>query len=587
MSETMCYADNFSQSFGEQQECLEFLREREENASWRSIPTREVRFEAIDESSTSGKVLCNWYRLMGKEGILQDTMANTQLLLRAEDALYPVRSCALATILSRARISGHALSKVSKPVLAQILNHCVSVASGKALLRLSDEKVSAMHGGDESEYAVLEIPELFQAVTDQLETDFGSCRFISGHYEHAMMTAIWSFPNNQELMEACEETARKHGIHAGQFVPALRFSTSDVGISGANLYPMLMEEKSGRSITLGSALCLEHSNLDFCAFACLFGNSEGDFLMREIGRDLEEEEMTILELTHFWQDFVAANVEPPYTESGDLVLESIRRYQGKADPSLPKITLASSEVQRLEQFLKLREEKDGLEYGDDFLFLSAGQADEAAQLVLNTYQEAISRQNLLDVQILAPFRSRGECSVKRLNEEIQKLINPPDPHKKEIKYGAQVFRELDKVIQTKNREAVSNGDVGLIVSITQDEEEGNILRVLFSDERAVDYTVEELSQLELAYATTIHKSQGSEYHTVIIPILKNQYIMLRRNLIYTAVSRAKRQVVLVGQKQALYIAIDKNDIDQRNTLLADRIVSYYQQMNAGKRKNSA
>lgn len=231
--------------------------------------------------------------------------------------------------------------------------------------------------------------------------------------------------------------------------------------------------------------------------------------------------------------------------------------------------------------------KDALEYGDDFLFLSAGQADEAAQLVLNTYQEAISRQNLLDVQILAPFRSRGECSVKRLNEEIQKLINPPDPHKKEIKYGAQVFRELDKVIQTKNREAVSNGDVGLIVSITQDEEEGSILRVLFSDERAVDYTTEELSQLELAYATTIHKSQGSEYHTVIIPILKDQYIMLRRNLIYTAVSRAKRQVVLVGQKQALYIAIDKNDIDQRNTLLADRIVSYYRQMNAGKRKNSA
>ena len=231
--------------------------------------------------------------------------------------------------------------------------------------------------------------------------------------------------------------------------------------------------------------------------------------------------------------------------------------------------------------------KDALEYGDDFLFLSAGQAAEAAQLVLNTYQEAISRQNLLDVQILAPFRSRGECSVKRLNEEIQKLINPPDPHKKEIKYGAQVFRELDKVIQTKNREAVSNGDVGLIVSITQDEEEGSILRVLFSDERAVDYTTEELSQLELAYATTIHKSQGSEYHTVIIPILKDQYIMLRRNLIYTAVSRAKRQVVLVGQKQALYIAIERNDIDQRNTLLADRIVSYYRQMNAGKRKNSA
>lgn len=102
-----------------------------------------------------------------------------------------------------------------------------------------------------------------------------------------------------------------------------------------------------------------------------------------------------------------------------------------------------------------------------------------------------------------------------------------------------------------------------------------------------DLEEEEMTILELAYATTIHKSQGSEYHTVIIPILKDQYIMLCRNLIYTAVSRAKRQVILVGQKQALHIAIDKNDIDQRNTLLADRIVSYYRQMSAGERKNSA
>ncbi len=198
-------------------------------------------------------------------------------------------------------------------------------------------------------------------------------------------------------------------------------------------------------------------------------------------------------------------------------------------------------------------DKDSLAYGEDFRFLPAEQADEAAQIVLAVYQEAVTYQNLLEVQILAPFRSRGECSVKRLNEEIQKRINPPDPCKKELKYGAQVFRELDKVIQTKNREAVSNGDVGLIVSITQDEEEGDTVRVLFSDERAVDYSAEELSQLELAYATTIHKSQGSEYHTVIIPILKDQYIMLRRNLLYTAVSRAKQQVSLVGQKQALWI----------------------------------
>lgn len=260
MSETMCYADGFSASFQGQQECLRFLREREENASWHSLPTKEVRFEAIDEGSASGRVLYDWYRLQGKEGVILDTMENTRLLLKMKDQVYPVRSCAIATILSRARISGHALSKVKKDVLARILNYCVSVASGNALLRLSDEKISAMHGGDESEYAILAMPQLFEAITEQLDHDFISYHFMGGHYEHAMVTAVWSFPDNGELLEAYEETAKELGVSIGNYVPAVRFSSSDVGISGANLYPMLLDEASGRGIALGSALCLEHSN---------------------------------------------------------------------------------------------------------------------------------------------------------------------------------------------------------------------------------------------------------------------------------------------------------------------------------------
>lgn len=260
MSETMCYADGFSASFQGQQECLRFLREREENASWHSLPTKEVRFEAIDEGSASGRVLYDWYRLQGKEGVILDTMENTRLLLKMKDQVYPVRSCAIATILSRARISGHALSKVKKDVLARILNYCVSVASGNALLRLSDEKISAMHGGDESEYAILAMPQLFEAITEQLDHDFTSYHFMGGHYEHAMVTAVWSFPDNGELTDAYEETAKELGVSIGNYVPAVRFSSSDVGISGANLYPMLLDEASGRSIALGSALCLEHSN---------------------------------------------------------------------------------------------------------------------------------------------------------------------------------------------------------------------------------------------------------------------------------------------------------------------------------------
>ena len=222
--------------------------------------------------------------------------------------------------------------------------------------------------------------------------------------------------------------------------------------------------------------------------------------------------------------------------------------------------------------------KSELEFGPDFIFVPAEDAGAAARLVLNAYREIIVQQDFLNVQILAPFRTRGECSVGKLNEAIRQTVNPPDPLKKEIKCGSQVFRELDKVIQTKNRDAVSNGDLGLIANIFQDDDGNQMAKVLFTDARTVDYPAEELSQLELAYATTIHKSQGSEFDTVIIPILKEQYIMLRRNLIYTAVSRAKRKVILIGQKQALYMAVARNDIDRRNTLLADRIVSYHRQM---------
>ena len=224
--------------------------------------------------------------------------------------------------------------------------------------------------------------------------------------------------------------------------------------------------------------------------------------------------------------------------------------------------------------------KGDLIFGEDFSFENAQDAPEAARMVVEAYRKAIEGTDLFNVQILAPFRSRGECSVVKLNEVIQSIINPPDPLKKEIKVGTLVLREMDKVLQTKNRAEVSNGDLGLIASIKKDEDGEDVVNVVFTDARMVSYSMDQLSQLELAYATTIHKSQGSEFSTVIIPILREQYIMLRRNLLYTAVSRAKRKVQLIGQKQALYMAIDRNDADRRNTLLADRIVSYHRQAQA-------
>lgn len=252
-----CYADDFERSFNEPGEQLTFLKEREQHAYWQRIPTNQVEFQAIDDSIT-GQVIRQSYIDAGKGGILEDTMQHTQLLLKAQDRVYPVRSCAVTTILSRARISGPALGKVQKNVLARILNACVKVASGQALLRFSDEKVSAMHGGDESEYSVLEAPALFEAVMEELNSNFEECEYSGGHFDHSLISAVWSFPKNLELIDTYTQALQDRGLSVGHFTPAVRFTTSDVGVSGANLYPLLLTR--GRSISIGSPLVLEHKH---------------------------------------------------------------------------------------------------------------------------------------------------------------------------------------------------------------------------------------------------------------------------------------------------------------------------------------
>ena len=144
----------------------------------------------------------------------------------------------------------------------------------------------------------------------------------------------------------------------------------------------------------------------------------------------------------------------------------------------------------------------------------------------------------------------------------------------ELKCGSRVFRVGDRIMQTANRNGVSNGDVGLITGMEKEDDEVFVdIRLL--DGRELRYSKEMMEDVEFSYCLTIHKSQGQEYPVIIVPLLKEHYIMLRRNLLYTAVTRAKAKVILIGQRQAVYIAIHKCDVGQRNTVLADRIVAYY------------
>lgn len=190
-----------------------------------------------------------------------------------------------------------------------------------------------------------------------------------------------------------------------------------------------------------------------------------------------------------------------------------------------------------------------------------------------------------DIQVLTPMR-KGLLGVERLNNILQQYLNPPDKDKEEKEHSGMVFREGDKVMQIKNNYqleweirsryglaidkglGVFNGDMGVIRSISKYQE---ILTVEFEEGRLVDYSFKQLEELELAYAITIHKSQGSEYPAVVIPLLTGPKMLMNRNLLYTAVTRAKKCVTLVGNDVTFQQMIQNVSEQKRYTGLEARL----------------
>jgi len=160
--------------------------------------------------------------------------------------------------------------------------------------------------------------------------------------------------------------------------------------------------------------------------------------------------------------------------------------------------------------------------------------------------------------------------VNALNERLRELVNPADPRKAEAAHGKRKFRCGDKVMQIRNHEDVNNGDIGYIRKITRSRDDTTVM-VDFGDGRRMEYDSSELEMLDLGYASTIHKSQGSEYSSVIINLQCAHSIMLTRPLLYTAITRGKSRVIIVGEKRALCIAIKRTDTERRGTCLAKRL----------------
>ncbi|HDK27749.1 MAG TPA: ATP-dependent RecD-like DNA helicase [Candidatus Atribacteria bacterium] len=205
----------------------------------------------------------------------------------------------------------------------------------------------------------------------------------------------------------------------------------------------------------------------------------------------------------------------------------------------------------------------------DFYFIEEEDPGVAAQKIINLCTVRLPSKYKIDpvddIQILSPMY-KGEVGADNLNYRLREALNLKG---KQIKYGNHSFKVNDKVMQIKNNydKDVFNGDIGRINHIDVEE---NILEVNFYG-RKVNYDFSELNELVLAYAITVHKSQGSEYRIVIIPVMTQHYLLLQRNLLYTGITRAKDMVILIGTKKALWIAIKNNKTFHRNTSLKQRL----------------
>jgi exodeoxyribonuclease V alpha subunit len=209
----------------------------------------------------------------------------------------------------------------------------------------------------------------------------------------------------------------------------------------------------------------------------------------------------------------------------------------------------------------------------DCLWFNVEDPQQGVQAIRDIITHLVPQQGFdpaKDLQVLCPM-SRGDVGTRMLNQVLQQLINPPaaHAHKAEIVRGGLTLRVGDRILQQKNdyNREVFNGDLGVITAIDTEEQE---VSARFA-EREVTYDYADLNEITLAFATTIHKAQGSEYPVVIMPVFMQHFMLLSRNLIYTGMTRARKLAIIVGSKKAIGLAVREIKDQQRYTLLSHRL----------------
>ena len=252
----MKFRDDFAANFLSQEKFMEFLDQVETNAQWENYPTNTIMVFSAEEKPG----LCDMIPAQeSKEKILKDTYANTGLLLKVGETYYPVGSTTIKTLENRARISGNALQDLERAKFASVINDCLQVTKGQALIRIHEGKVRAVHGGDKSDYAVLSMPELFEVAALYMRETYDRVKFSKGYFSHLLTTASWEIRDG-ELLDCYRELLLQYGQSAPSELSAvIRVDSSDVAASGANIFCSLLEGPEKRPLILGNALKLEHS----------------------------------------------------------------------------------------------------------------------------------------------------------------------------------------------------------------------------------------------------------------------------------------------------------------------------------------
>ena len=250
--------DSFQTQFSTFDDMLSFHSELSSKTRWLHVPLASLSFYPLDRDSDLSDIPLPFHPDVSEEAVT-DTTENSRLAVSVNGYLWPVRDTAYKTILERARVNGNSLPKISKDLLSGILTNCCQLYGEDTLVLIRDQKVSAIHGGDEKDYSVLPVDSLLTILQNSLNARFPGNRFLSGYTDHALISAKWSMPEQtEELIGTYLSRLGSTGdaLLAEKLTPCVAFSTSDTGISGAKVSAFLCGKRT--TVNIGGCIRVDH-----------------------------------------------------------------------------------------------------------------------------------------------------------------------------------------------------------------------------------------------------------------------------------------------------------------------------------------